>query len=177
MKKVYIIVLLCFSVATGFYFYKANSKKTAYVDVKTVFENFKLKKEIERELEKTQARYKNELDSMAQSISEVYERAKSSGDNAELIAQLKMQQQQFVQKKEQYNGDLTSIVADYDAEIAAKMNGLIQQYAKENGYTYLFGFNGNANILYADSTENVTKDVLTFINSKNTSLWKAGIFS
>ena len=68
------------------------------------------------------------------------------------------QQQQMVGNKlrEQSNTVMDSIVT--------KIKAYVKDYGKENNYTYIFGSNESANIMYAEEGLDITQDILSELN-------------
>jgi len=127
-------------------------EKKAYVLNQRVFDEFKGKKELELKLKQVQDSHKGSLDSMVSLIQQ-------QPGNKGLI--------------EQYQGTLKSFELEqqqlsdrYTADIWKRINQYISEYGKEKGYDFIFGATGNGGLMYANDANNITEEIIPYINNK-----------
>ncbi|HEY4798223.1 MAG TPA: OmpH family outer membrane protein, partial [Bacteroidia bacterium] len=77
----------------------------------------------------------------------------------------------FMRKKDEYTDrlkkfqkDNDEITHNYNQQILSQMNQYVQDYGKENGFTYIFGNDNNGSLMYAQDAQNVTKEVIKYLN-------------
>jgi len=47
-----------------------------------------------------------------------------------------------------------------------RLNPYIAEYGKEKGYAYIYGANGTGNVLYADEGEDITDELIEYVNKR-----------
>jgi outer membrane protein len=128
------------------------SGKKAYVLNQKVFDEFAGKKELEQKLLAMKSAHKAVLDSMVTMIQ------KKSNDQA-MVAQY----QQMLQQYQQEDQDVS---ARYTSDIWKRINEYISTYGKEHGYDFIFGATGDGNLMYANDANDITDEVITYINAR-----------
>lgn len=137
-----------------------SSEKTAYVTTGKLYENYKGSKELNNKLAAQENRFRLVLDSLKLEI-EIC-RSKNSvfkNDCALLENKYKEAYTGMVQFNKEYAGSEKE-------KIWIQLNTHIEAFGKEKGYKYIFGANGSGNIMYADSTFDITDQVVEFANLK-----------
>lgn len=168
MKKL-LVVLFLGTVFTG-----CNQDKTAYVDTTKLIQEFSEMKEVEADFTQRSEMLKQELDSVAQGFQqEVMEyqenRATMSQAERQAAEQELMQKQQMLQQQQQArSGQLrqeSDVVID---SLITKVKDFVKVYGEDNGYTYIFGSNESANIMYAEEGLDITEEILQELNAGKT---------
>ena len=78
-----------------------------------------------------------------------------------------MQKQQQLQQQQQMRSQQLRAESDKEIDsIITKVKTYVKDYGKDNGYTYIFGSNETANIMYAKEGKDITQDVLEEINAE-----------
>jgi outer membrane protein len=54
----------------------------------------------------------------------------------------------------------------YTSDIWAYINESVAEYGKNNHYNYIFGASGNGSLMFADSSQDITSQVVLYINHK-----------
>ena len=67
---------------------------------------------------------------------------------------------------QQYNHKFQENSTRYTQEVNERLNQYIEQYAEENGYDFILGSNGQGNVMYAKKENNVTDDLIKYINNE-----------
>ncbi|MDX2172816.1 MAG: OmpH family outer membrane protein [Bacteroidota bacterium] len=143
------------------YFQIINNKKIGYVTTLKVFEEFKEKKELETKYQKIQIVKQTYLDSLKLNIQSL-----ENGDfkkNEEKINELK---KIYLLKENQFNQENEVLYKDYTDQIWKQLNQYIEDYGKEKKYDFLLGATGQGNIMYASDKEDLTKEIIEYVNNK-----------
>lgn len=153
----YILVIASLSITL---FSLLNKKsRTAFVETAYVFNEFKLKKEMEAkfiEIEKTR---KSILDSLFEKIKQA-ETLKLNSDQLDIL------KRDFLYKKQKFEEESQTTKNSYDSQIWNQLNQYVKEYGEENGFEIIFGANGQGNIMHADESLNISKEIIEYANRK-----------
>lgn len=165
MKKLILVVLVAAGLTS------CNEQKTAYVDTTKLIQEYTEMKNVEQEFTTKSDQVKVELDSLAQSFqAEVQEYQKNmnslSTEERQRIEQELMGKQQTIQQQQQMRGNQLRQESDVVIDsIVTKVKDYVKSYGEENGYTYIFGSNESANIMYAEDGLDITEEILEKLNA------------
>lgn len=147
-----------------------NEQKTAYVDTTKIVQEYKEMKDVEAEFTSKSDSVRKKLDSVArvfQQEVQAYQsemNSMSQADRQQKEQEL-MQKQQMLQQQQQMQStrlrEESNAVMD---SIVTKIKDYVKDYGKENNYTYIFGSNESANIMYAEEGLDITQDILKELN-------------
>jgi len=166
MKKLLLVVLLAAGLTS------CNEQKTAYVDTSKLIQEYKEMKEVEAEFTAKSDSIKGELDTMAQDFQKEVEDYQAnmnsmSVDKRKEVEQTLMRKQQMIQQQQQMRGNQLREESDTVIDsIVSKVKGYVKDYGKDNGYTYIFGSNESANIMYAKDGLDITEEILEKLNAE-----------
>jgi outer membrane protein len=143
-----------------------NSTDTYYVETDKVFSDYQGTKLIRNNFVKKQEGQKLLLDSMLAEI-----QVRESGVN---VAQLNEQQKiSFLAKRNAYTRLMTEYQEKNEEEFQQaqqalwiQINQYIKDYGTENKITYILGATGTGNLMYADTSYNITKPIVEYINTR-----------
>lgn len=147
-----------------------NEQKTAYVDTTVLIKEYKEMKDVEAKFTSRSDSMRKQLDSVAQVFQQevqAYQSQMNSMSETERKAkeQELMQKQQMLQQQQQMVGNRlreeSNTVMD---SLVTKIKDYVKEYGKENDYTYIFGSNESANIMYAEEGLDITQNILTELN-------------
>lgn len=124
--------------------------RTAFFYNQKVFDQFKGKLELETKLKKQRETDEAKLDSLAKLIQAG--RNDLSGLYNENLNRATQTQQE--------------LSARYTNDIWKYINDEVAKFGEENGYDYILGATGSGSLMYADSSRDVTNDVIKYINQK-----------
>ena len=145
--------------------------KTAYVDTTVLLKDYTEMKEADAKYTSRSDRMKKQMDSIAQEFQievQDYQKRQSrlSASKRQEEEQVLMQKQQTLQQQQQFRSQQLRQESDAVIDsIINKVKDYVKDYGKTNGYTYIFGSNETANIMYAKEGLDVTEDVLQKINA------------
>ena len=147
-----------------------NEQKTAYVDTTKIVQEYKEMKDVEAEFTTKSDSVRKQLDSVArvfQQEVQAYQaemESMSQADRQKKEQEL-MQKQQMLQQQQQMQStrlrEESNAVMD---SIVTKIKDYVKDYGKENNYTYIFGSNESANIMYAEEGLDITQEILKELN-------------
>ncbi len=164
MKKFLLVVLIAAGLTS------CTEQKTAYVDTTKIIKEYREMKEVEEEFTSKSDKVKMELDSLAQSFQkEVQEyqanmNGMSTAQRQEKEQEL-MAKQQTIQQQQQMMGNQLRQESDVVIDsIVTKVKEYVKEYGKNNDYTYIFGSNESANIMYAKDGLDITEEILEKLN-------------
>jgi len=148
-----------------------NEQKTAYVDTTKLIQEYKEMKDVEQEFTSKSDKVKIQLDSLAQSFQadvKVYQE-KMEGMSADARKETEaglMSRQQAIQQQQQAMGNQLRQESDAVIDsIVTKVKDYVKDYGKKNNYTYIFGSNESANIMYAKEGLDITEEILEKLNA------------
>ena len=149
-----------------------NEQKTAYVDTTKIIQEYKEMKDVEAEFTTKSDSVREKLDAAAREFQqEVQEYQANMNSMSQSARQEKegelMQKQQMLQQQQQMVSNQlrqeSSVVMD---SMVNKVKDFVKSYGEKNGYTYIFGSNESANIMYAKEGLDITDDILSEMNEE-----------
>lgn len=164
MKKI-VVALFLGAVFTG-----CNNDKTAYVDTTKLIQEFSEMKEVEATFNERSIKLKQELDSVARGFQQEvkeYQENMATMSQAERQATEKelMQKQQILQQQQQMkSGQLRQESDEVVDSLITKVKDFVKAYGEDNDYTYIFGSNESANIMFAKEGLDITEEILAEMN-------------
>ena len=128
-----------------------NSRK-GFVINQTVFEKFEGKKELELRLSQVKLVNQKKLDSLLVLV----KKEKNNKGLADMYDDL-------LRSSQLQEEDLS---ARYTSDIWRHINDGIAVFGKDEGYDFIFGASGNGGIMYANEANDITEQVVEFINTR-----------
>lgn len=145
--------------------------KTAYVDNTVLIQDYYKMKTTEARFEKKSQALSDELDSVAgefqKEVQEYQEgmNRMSAKQKEERQSEL-MQKQQMLQQQQQRKSQMLRQESDQAIDsLISEVKDFVGDYGKEKGYSYIFGSNESANIMYAKEGLDITEDILEKLNA------------
>jgi len=130
-------------------------KKTVFMDSYRVFEEFLMKKDYDKRLETELAAAQSGLDSLAAELNAALDPLK--------VAALK---KDFTVRKLAFDEQFNRISQQYTSEVYARLNDYIKAYGKKHSCGIILGSNGQGNVMYVDKGQDITKDLIAYINER-----------
>ena len=170
MKKNGLIVLITLIISfIGFSFITKSNKtgKIAWVNINKVYGGFEFKKELETKLIKTQEARKAVMDSLEFELKMLSREIKSEeGKDKSKISLFEMKRENYMDKKNQLEEDNSMMQKQYNEQILNQLNQYLKDYGKEQELRYIFGAEGSGSLMYAEGADEITEDVIKYINEK-----------
>jgi outer membrane protein len=162
---IYICFVLLLTLVAGLYYMQfKNFKKIGYVTTLKAFEEFELKKELEVKYKNNQIAKQTYLDSLKLNVQTLAQKSNDLEPNKNnRIEELK---KIYLLKENQFNQENEAVYQQYNEQIWKQLNQYIEDYGKENGYDYLLGTSGQGSIMYATEKDNLTEEIIKYINNK-----------
>lgn len=166
--KLYILVLINIFIVTGYFIYDIATKpKYGYVDLKIAFDQFQLKKDLESKYLVITKERKKVLDSLYVELEKFsYELNSSKDPQKEKIIAFNKQKEDFYSKSKQFEEDNNALTGKYDSEVINQLNQYVKDFGEVHNYTFIFGSNMDGSIMQAKEQNNVTEEIVAFINDR-----------
>jgi outer membrane protein len=176
MKKITILSVFFSVVAITFSaLIYLTSPKYAYVNVSKLYDEFIMKKELEKKLEGMQMSRKNVLDSLEFQLktltSSIKEMTSSDKMRNGKIEQFQYKKQDYLMKQKMFAEDTERATESFHQQILTQLNQYISDYGKEKGFTYILGADGSNAVLFASETEEITEQLKVYVNAR----YKGGV--
>jgi outer membrane protein len=123
------------------------------MDSFSVFEEFSMKKDYDKKLEMELGLEQASLDSLGSKLNAIQDPVK--------LAVLK---KDFTVKKLAFDEKFNGLSQQYTNEVYKRLNEYIKAYGKEHRYGMIIGTNGQGNVMYVDKGQDITKDLIGYIN-------------
>jgi len=157
MKKMISGFILATLLTAGIILYvEYRLPKVYYVDIRKVYDEFELKKELEGKLQSFISTSNTLLDSLEL-------QAGRTDPGSPAFGSL---QQLYAARNEQFSAQGEQLTAQYDEQVWAQLNQYMQQYASEKRCDFLLGGNGDGSIMYAHPKKDITNEMITYVNGK-----------
>jgi len=168
MKKINFFLLIGISIVS------CNQEKTAYVDNQKVVEQYYKLEDMRKRYDNKQEALSKEIDSLAAPFQKLYDEYMAKRESMseserqqkeQQLRQMQQQVQQQIRARQSQQGQKLQQERGKEADsLIDMMENKIAKYAKDEGYTYIFGSNQSSNILYGDKSKNITDDVINMLN-------------
>ena len=89
-------------------------------------------------------------------------RIASGNGNKELLART---EKEYHIKKETFDGQNQELTQKYDEQVWLRINQYVKEFGEKKGYDYLLGANGTGSLMYSAEKNDVTKELLEYMNS------------
>lgn len=162
-----ILLVLVLALAAWLVYDKASRPRTAYILIEDVYNKFQMKNELERDFLKTKQKRQSILDSLALAIRALERKlAVQSRKDPDEIEAFNVKRAEFFDKQRTFEEDNMQLSKQYEQQIFSQISHYLQDYGKEQGYEYIFGNNGDGSLMYAMDSNNITEEVIKYINTK-----------
>ena len=157
MKKIFGLLLIVLFASCG------AGDKTAFVDIDKVFNEFELTKQKKAEYENTLNKRKEITDKEKLRLQQIAGKleAQKSPDKKE-VEKFQIDREMLRQKMQADEEQNRAMDDQYTSEIWKQLNQYMQDFQKDNGYTYVF----IKSDIIGDESKDVTKEALEFVNKK-----------
>jgi outer membrane protein len=161
-----ISVILLATVSIQVYMY-LKAPKAAYVDTLRLYESFSMRQELQGELDKTSGARKKILDSLSLNIK--WLKAELETNNYKKpggMEQYSKMMEEYRLKQEQFEKENTLMAQKYTEQVWTQINQYMKDYGQMKNYQYIYGANGQGNLMYADESANITEELISYINNR-----------
>lgn len=148
------------------------SIKVAFVNNDSILSNYELVKKMRADLEAKGRRLEGEVASKQRAFEkdaayfqeQVKKKAISDQSAQEIYGQLQQNQQGIYQLRDRYAAELQQSEMDMNVALIDSVMNFLKRYNEKYKFDYILGFTKGGNILYANDTLDVTKDVIKELN-------------
>ncbi|RBL88486.1 OmpH family outer membrane protein [Chitinophaga flava] len=151
----------------------AASFKIAYVDLDSLEAHFEYFKEKKSQLEQKQQGMDNQLKAKARALQSEYQdlqrKASTLTQEQGEAAQrsLMAKQQQLEQEAQNMRAEYAQSETKFNEELQKKLDDFLKSFNADKRFAYIFSYRtGQSNILYVDSSYDVTAEVIKGMNAK-----------
>jgi outer membrane protein len=143
-----------------------SKRKIGFIVLTEVFNEFKLKKEMESKYTAIKNARKKILDSLQIDISILSRRLSEKNNSINDKDLFERKKIEFNQKLQIFEEDNNALSKDLDSKIISQLNQYVNDYGKTNGFDIIYGNSSDGSIMFGTAELNITKDVIEFINLK-----------
>ncbi len=153
---------------------KANNGaiSVAFVNNDSILSNYELVKKMRADLQAKGTRLEGEVAAKQKAFEkdaayfqeQVKKKAISDQSAQEIYGQLQQNQQGIYQLRDRYAAELQQSEMDMNVALIDSVMNFLKRYNDKYKFDYILGFTKGGNILYANDTLDVTKDVIKELN-------------
>jgi outer membrane protein len=144
----------------------------AFVNNDSILSNYDLVKKMRADLEAKGKRLEGEVAAKQQAFEkdaayfqeQVKKKAISDQSAQEIYGQLQQNQQSIAQLRDRYTAELQQSEMDMNVALIDSVMNFLKRYNDKYKFDYILGFTKGGNILFANDTLDVTKDVIKELN-------------
>lgn len=152
---------------------KNGAISVAFVNNDSILNNYELVKKMRADLEAKGRRLEGEVASKQKAFEkdaayfqeQVKKKAISEQSAQEIYGQLQQNQQSIYQLRDRYAAELQQSEMDMNVALIDSVMNFLKRYNDKYKFDYILGFTKGGNILFANDTLDVTKDVIKELNS------------
>lgn len=144
-----------------------NKKQLAYIDINGVYSSINLSKHYRAKLEVQQQRYQKLLSEKDATLRGLKEQLDEN--NQAQLAIIYSKQEQVDSLERFFTKALQDSTKMYNQIVETEVNDLVYVFGKEEGFDFIFSPANTNAFMYADSTLEITDQVIDYIN-KNSKL-------
>lgn len=142
--------------------------KTGYVYLEKIYDNYKGKTDIERDMKAIENKQKNILDTLKFEIIDLDAKSRSlkAGGYKQVVERLQIKKadyERLVKEFSKYNSEESQKQV---SELLKQINQFIKDYGDKNDYDFIFGAVGNGSLMYAKEKNDLTEDVSKYVNQR-----------
>lgn len=130
--------------------------RMGWVNITQLYNDFGLKKDLEKKLEQDKTAFQHKLDSMRQLAGTLLDNTKELNRVSETYQNL----------KQYYDKDISNRKNEYQAQIFNQLNQYVKDFAQANHYQIVLGANGEGSLMYADEQMDITEKVKAYANER-----------
>lgn len=143
------------------------NEKTGYIDINEVYSGINISKKYNARLGELERVLTHELASKREKLQEKKQNALSNTTPSQSeLEEVFVLSSKMDSIEESYSKMFKDSTLKYNLQVEKIVNDLVYQYGSDNKYTYLYSPATSNSFMYADSTLDITKEVIEFINSK-----------
>ncbi|MDO1502172.1 OmpH family outer membrane protein [Winogradskyella maritima] len=165
MKKIFKILALVLLVSSC-----QEPQKIGFIDNGEVIEKFQLKIDVEAKYKGIDDKFKKRIDSLSKDFQletqafQLESQKMSQKKAQQRYAELGQKRQILEQRVQMEQQSMTGAFNEEMDSVLVKMNKLVGDYGKANGYSFILGKNQAGSVIYGEEAKDITKEVIEAIN-------------
>ena len=132
-------------------------QKIGFMENGNVFEAFEMKIDYDKMMEKEMRNESSKLDSLGVILNQ--------GGLTDSLEVYKLRKEYYI-TEEIFNKKFEQLSTQFTAEVNERLNGYVDEFASEKGYSLILGSGGSGNIMYVKDEDNITDELIVYINKK-----------
>lgn len=145
--------------------------KTAYIDIKKVFNGFQMKSELEEKFKRTEKERTKILDSISFDLKVMSkhlndQQIEKKNILQDEISRFEYTREKYMSLKSRFEEDNAALSGQYDSQILAQLTQYVIEYGKARNYDIILGADGNGSLMYSKDAYDISDEVIVFINNK-----------
>lgn len=166
-RAIIIVAIILIAILAGINIYSLTSQpKMGYVKGGELFEGFNGKKDLEAKFTKSEVDQQSMLDTLTLEIADLTNQLTEKPNDKALIKKKNQKEKLFLELQQRFSQKNSSQNQQFSEAIWKQINQYTLEYGKQEGYDYIFGATGNGSLMYAKDAQDITKEVLKYINKK-----------
>lgn len=168
--KIFLAINLLISAVLLVKVFLPGKQKVVYVDTFKLLSNYKGMIDAEQEIAKKKTVFEANIDTLFQEFQnelKTFEKNRSKFSSKQLTEaqkSLQIKEQQIQQYKEANEGKFGDEERRIKEQVLKTINVYITEIAKKNSYEVVLGLNGSGNVLYGDTKNDITENLISDLN-------------
>lgn len=135
-------------------------QEVVYFDLTKTYTSFEYTKQVEAEIKDVEFKRKALLDSLKFQIESF---RMNNPEDKNTILQL---ESQYVAKRNIFDEDIQNFTSQSEDKIWKQLNSYVSEFGKHNEYKIILGANGTGNIMYGNPKNDISEEVIAYINDQ-----------
>ena len=145
--------------------------KTGYIDINQINSEFKLAEQYDKHIKGIENEFASKLIFIKKELNLLEDKIKSDNDKNKKTPQNVLQKLHTLKKdytfqENKAKKNISDSIKLYRQKLNAQINRHVYDYAQKNNFDYVYSPAGTGTFMYADSSLNITNDVLYYLNSR-----------
>jgi outer membrane protein len=159
-KAAYILIgfgLVILALVVWEVFLKTDNQKIVFIENAKVFEQFNMKKDYDKKIEKDMLMESQLIDSIGVLI--------NKNAQSDSLILLKLKKDYYI-AEQLFNKKFQELSSKYTSDVNIRLNTYIQDFGKKFNYDFILGSGGQGNVMFVKKNQDVTEDIIKYINEK-----------
>lgn len=133
-----------------------------------LYNEFTMKTDLEKEYIKIATKRKAYLDSMYTSVVNQKEKLSTIplNEREAALKEYTNSENTFNEQAQDLENKNQTLVNDMKQQILKRINMYVAEYGEKNGFTYILANQGTGVLMFADSTKDISNEVLVYMNTQ-----------
>ncbi|MBI3136216.1 MAG: OmpH family outer membrane protein [Bacteroidetes bacterium] len=165
--KITLLISNLFCIGAVLYLlFSTDQNKSAFFMSAKVYNAFDYKNELETDLLKAETAMNSAIDSLRKDLQLDLNYLKQITPTEDQLIAFERKQNYFLDFKTSEEEKYAVKAQESYGLIWDRINGYVQEFGKNNSYSYIYGANGDGSLMYADESEDITEDIIVYVNQR-----------